>query len=170
MTLEQISRQFEARRTAPGRFMARCPAHPDRSPSLSISSGRHDRVLITCFAGCDIRDILTAVGLRFADLFPGPPPTPQQLMKMERERTARAALHERNRRAQRSVEGQLRKLESIRNQLGAKLAVLADVPEGDEVARLFHHVCDRHRIAHEELEQLLTKKESRAERLAEGTN
>jgi putative DNA primase/helicase len=33
-------------------WMARCPAHDDRSPSLSIADGAEGRILLTCFAGC----------------------------------------------------------------------------------------------------------------------
>ena len=37
--------------------MCRCPAHADKTPSLSIRQG--DRgLLVTCFAGCDAGDIL----------------------------------------------------------------------------------------------------------------
>ena len=39
---------------------ARCPAHDDRSPSLSIRDGDHD-ILFTCHAGCDRRDIISAL-------------------------------------------------------------------------------------------------------------
>ena len=38
--------------------MARCPAHEDRKPSLSISSGRDGKVLVHCHAGCDQRDVI----------------------------------------------------------------------------------------------------------------
>ena len=40
--------------------MARCPAHRDRSPSLSISAGTNT-VLLHCFAGCDFVDVIRAV-------------------------------------------------------------------------------------------------------------
>jgi DNA primase len=38
--------------------MARCPAHEDRAPSLSISSGRDGKVLVRCHAGCDQHDVI----------------------------------------------------------------------------------------------------------------
>ena len=38
--------------------MARCPCHEDRTPSLSISDGQGDTLLVKCFAGCDPVDIL----------------------------------------------------------------------------------------------------------------
>jgi len=44
----------------PGGGMCRCPAHDDRSPSLSVRIG--DRALLfKCFAGCDTRDVIRAM-------------------------------------------------------------------------------------------------------------
>jgi putative DNA primase/helicase len=40
--------------------MCRCPAHDDRSPSLSVRAGR-TRLLLHCFAGCKASDILRAL-------------------------------------------------------------------------------------------------------------
>jgi hypothetical protein len=37
--------------------MCRCPAHPDRKPSLSVRVGDH-ALLFKCFAGCDSRDVI----------------------------------------------------------------------------------------------------------------
>jgi hypothetical protein len=50
-------------------WMARCPAHKDQGPSLSITE-TSDKVLVHCFAGCHPQAVLDAVGLRWADLFP----------------------------------------------------------------------------------------------------
>jgi hypothetical protein len=55
--------------TGQGKWLARCPAHDDRSPSLAVREAG-DRVLVHCFAGCAVADILLAVGLEMADLFP----------------------------------------------------------------------------------------------------
>jgi len=66
-----LPRLDKVREMAPGRWMARCPAHEDRSPSLSIRQA-DDRLLIHCFAGCAAEDVLTAVGLTFEDLFDEP--------------------------------------------------------------------------------------------------
>ncbi|MCK4414944.1 MAG: hypothetical protein KAY32_15525 [Candidatus Eisenbacteria sp.] len=46
-----------------------CPAHEDRTPSLSVSEGEDGRVLIRCHAGCSIEDVIAALELRMADLF-----------------------------------------------------------------------------------------------------
>ena len=50
------------------RFVACCPAHPDRNPSLSISLGERG-LLVKCWAGCTVEEIVQAMGLRTADLF-----------------------------------------------------------------------------------------------------
>ena len=61
------------RRTGPGRWLARCPAHADRSPSLSIRETSDGRVLVHDFAGCGAIDVLDALGLEWSDLFPPDP-------------------------------------------------------------------------------------------------
>lgn len=50
--------------------MARCPAHDDRSPSLSIKELPDGRVLVHCHAGCGALDVIAAVGLEWDALFP----------------------------------------------------------------------------------------------------
>jgi hypothetical protein len=52
--------------------MARCPAHEDRSPSLSIRGTPDGRLLIHCFGGCPTQLVLQALGLDFGDLFDKP--------------------------------------------------------------------------------------------------
>lgn len=54
------------------RFIARCPAHQDRSPSLAGRLKPDGRILMHCFAGCEPDAILSAIGLNFGDLFPAP--------------------------------------------------------------------------------------------------
>ncbi len=64
-----ITRLHGVKNTGPNRWLARCPAHDDRSPSLSITD-RDGRVLLHCFGGCETEDVLGAVGLRFTDIMP----------------------------------------------------------------------------------------------------
>lgn len=54
-------------------WTARCPAHDDSSPSLSVSEGGDGRALVHCFAGCSVGDITAALGLTVVDLFVDPP-------------------------------------------------------------------------------------------------
>ena len=56
--------------SGPSSWMARCPAHSDGRPSLSVRETLDGTVLIHCFAGCEKTDILAAVGSTWADLFP----------------------------------------------------------------------------------------------------
>lgn len=50
-------------------YKALCPAHGDKSPSLSLKEGDDGRVLIHCFAGCLIEDVVAAIGMSMSDLF-----------------------------------------------------------------------------------------------------
>lgn len=49
--------------------MAKCPAHPDKKPSLSVGVGRDGRILLKCQAGCSPEDVVDALGLTMKDLF-----------------------------------------------------------------------------------------------------
>lgn len=63
----------DARQNGAG-WTARCPAHNDGNPSLSITS-TDDRVLLCCHAGCLTDDIVKALGITTADLFDTPKST-----------------------------------------------------------------------------------------------
>ena len=56
--------------TGAGRYLACCPAHSDKRPSLAIRELDDERVLIHCFAGCSVEEVLHAVGLEFDALYP----------------------------------------------------------------------------------------------------
>ena len=45
-----------------GRWMAQCPAHDDRDPSLSFKECDDGRILVNCFAGCPTEAVMDAVG------------------------------------------------------------------------------------------------------------
>jgi hypothetical protein len=77
----EISRESSIERVLPrlrgvkpagdGRWMACCPAHDDHNPSLSIRY-TNGRVLLFDFAGCELGDIVVAIGLGVCDLFDAP--------------------------------------------------------------------------------------------------
>jgi hypothetical protein len=50
-------------------WMACCPAHSDRVPSLSMGEGQNGCILLKCHAGCSQENIIAALGLKFSDLF-----------------------------------------------------------------------------------------------------
>lgn len=67
--LADVAERFKAK-LRHGKLRAHCPSHSDRRPSLCGEVGRHrDRVVIHCFAGCDVETVLRAVGLCTQDLF-----------------------------------------------------------------------------------------------------
>lgn len=71
MSAEQlVSRLTKVRVRGPGQCSAQCPAHDDKGPSLSVKELPDGRVLVHCFAGCDVADVMAAVGLDLSDLFP----------------------------------------------------------------------------------------------------
>ncbi len=56
------------------RGMCCCPAHADRTPSLSITLGKR-AILVHCFAGCANEAVIAGMaklGVRISDLFDGP--------------------------------------------------------------------------------------------------
>jgi hypothetical protein len=67
--LDRILDLLEGVRAQNGGFVACCPAHDDRVPSLSIREGDDGRVLLHCHAGCTKRDILDRLGVEWSDLF-----------------------------------------------------------------------------------------------------
>ena len=74
MKIEDILSRFEGvEQSAPDSWMARCPAHGDENPSLSITLKPDGKVLLHCFAGCVAEEICAAVGLKMSDLMPERP-------------------------------------------------------------------------------------------------
>jgi hypothetical protein len=69
--IDRLLARLEAvHQVGPGRWIARCPAHEDRRPSLSVRETADGCVLVYDFAGCGAADVLGAVELDFADLYP----------------------------------------------------------------------------------------------------
>ncbi len=69
--IEKITSRLDGvRMTGKDRAVARCPAHNDKTPSLSIRETEDGTILIKCFAGCGAADVLSAIGLELVDLFP----------------------------------------------------------------------------------------------------
>jgi len=64
-----LSKLPDARPNGSG-WMARCPAHDDGRASLSVAVGDDGRALVHCHAGCTPEAIVSAMGLRLADLIP----------------------------------------------------------------------------------------------------
>ncbi|MDZ4145692.1 MAG: hypothetical protein U1D29_14350 [Burkholderiales bacterium] len=65
-----LSRLEKVRQRQPGQWSARCPAHADKGPSLSVRETPGGAVLMNCFAGCDVAEVVAALGLTMSDLYP----------------------------------------------------------------------------------------------------
>jgi hypothetical protein len=60
----------KVKQTGANRWIACCPAHDDRKPSLTITEKDDGVILLHCWAGCGAAEVLGAVGLEFDALFP----------------------------------------------------------------------------------------------------
>ena len=71
----------KVKKTSKG-YQAHCPAHADKSPSLSVREGDDGRILLHCHAGCTAEAVVASIGLKLSDLYPAtntprrPPPAP----------------------------------------------------------------------------------------------
>ena len=63
MTAETIARVLGGRKAGRG-WTARCPAHDDHTPSLSIRDAEDNKVLVRCHAGCNQERVITALRTR----------------------------------------------------------------------------------------------------------
>lgn len=75
MNLEGVLARLQGVRRSGSGWIARCPAHSDRSPSLSVGEGREGRVLLHCYAGCTVEAVCTALGITIGELFTEPSKT-----------------------------------------------------------------------------------------------
>lgn len=71
LSIQEILGRLEGVRSAGEGWMACCPAHADRNPSLSIRE-RGGKILLHCFANCTTEAICDALQIRVSDLFSEP--------------------------------------------------------------------------------------------------
>lgn len=69
---ETILERLEmVRKTGNSKWIARCPAHDDGTPSLSVTEIENgNRVLIHCHGGCGALHILESIGMDWSALYP----------------------------------------------------------------------------------------------------
>ena len=63
MTAEDFAKALGGRKVGGG-WMARCPAHHDREPSLSIREADDGKILVHCHAGCDQARVISILRSR----------------------------------------------------------------------------------------------------------
>jgi hypothetical protein len=98
VNVDEILGQLERVHKTGRGWSARCPAHEDRNPSLSIAEGDDGRILLRCFAGCPTDRVCGSLGLKLSDLFAGDrfnhlhdwrPSTPEERQAAENSRLRR---------------------------------------------------------------------------------
>ncbi|MCE5327863.1 MAG: phage/plasmid primase, P4 family [Planctomycetaceae bacterium] len=72
-----LERLDAVKKTGPDQWQARCPAHGDQNPSLSIGRGDDGRALLHCQAGCSTMAVCKALDLPMQALFPPDQARPQ---------------------------------------------------------------------------------------------
>jgi len=77
---------------AEGQWMACCPAHEDKTPSLAVREAPDGAVLLRCFGGCTVHAVVAALGLNMAELFPPREPRHGAPKRLARTLTAYQAL------------------------------------------------------------------------------
>lgn len=60
----------KVRVTGSNEWVACCPAHDDRTPSLAIKDVGDGRILVHCYANCAVEDVLGSIGMTLSDLMP----------------------------------------------------------------------------------------------------
>ncbi|SAL24957.1 hypothetical protein AWB67_00973 [Caballeronia terrestris] len=76
-----LDRLDGVRQVGPGRYVAKCPAHEDRRASLAITEKPDGVLLVHCFAGCAVAEIVDAVGFNVSNLFPPREPGERGLLR-----------------------------------------------------------------------------------------
>lgn len=108
------------------RWVARCPAHEDKNPSLSMRLSESGALLLHCFGGCAPADVCAAIGLELGDLFPE-----RFEARPSRDRFHYHAMREAFRTLHR---------ESLVVAIGAEMTARGEALEPDDVARLWRAV------------------------------
>lgn len=110
-----ISRLDKVKSSGRGNWTACCPAHEDRHPSMTIREADDGRVLVHCFAGCSVDEIVGAVGLELGALFPEKP------IKQDPAMPARLRFNARD------------ILQSVADEFDICLVILGDIKNGKEI-------------------------------------
>ena len=118
-----------------GSWLVRCPAHPDRHPSLSIKEGNKHPVVMYCRSNhCTTLEILNALGLQWADLTTDKPLDREAMKAIGAERQRAADATRNRRRIKLAALDAAGKWERVASQLGM---LLARYPNDAKVGSLF---------------------------------
>jgi hypothetical protein len=71
-TIQAVLDSLQDVQQSNGSWLAKCPAHDDKSPSLSIGQAQDGKLLLHCFAGCEFDAIRSAMNLSPTPFTPRP--------------------------------------------------------------------------------------------------
>lgn len=115
-----------------GKWRARCPAHDDRVASLSVRAGER-AALLHCFAGCPVKEVCAAIGIKHSDIFydqtPNPSAARKSRIRKERAVFARARLG-------REIDAKRQADLLIRSRVGMDISEWMDLDLDEEMSRL----------------------------------
>jgi len=78
MTLNDFLRRLDGVKKNGSGYVAKCPAHPDDKPSLSIGEGKNGGIVLHCHAGCTAEKIVASIGITMRDIMPQETTKPKQ--------------------------------------------------------------------------------------------
>lgn len=145
MTAEALLGLLSGVKCNPRGWSSRCPAHNDKSPSLSIREGDDQKILLRCFAGCTIEEICSALQIQKRDLFPHQ--SSERIHAAQRERQRREQAKAQARRLNEARADLLREADSV-------IAAGSPIPTEAQSDRFMEALCDAHdAMRHEKGEQ-----------------
>jgi hypothetical protein len=101
VTIESFTSLLDGTKQTSRGWAFQCPAHADRHPSGAATEGEDGRILVKCWAGCTAAEIVAAMGLTLADLFPDTRKSPAEIQRQKEARERKRAADE----AERKREG-----------------------------------------------------------------
>ena len=152
MSAQEFARLLNGRKIGRGKWIARCPAHPDKHPSLSIAEGKRTAVVFKCMShGCSQDEVISAMGLTWREVLGDcrtDPEVVRQIRQVEAER-------ERQREYRNFLSWKaLDKIQFWHRKSQVLGRSLAKWPEQDKLAKQFHHALDMERRARKVWESL----------------
>lgn len=140
MILEELLPTLRKLRKAGQGWMACCPAHEDRSPSLSLRKG-HTGWLVRCWAGCTLDEICRALGIRVSELFfdSGHAMSSEEIQQRQRDRKRRERQKYLEAQASGATIDCIREAERF---LQVARGIDSSTWDPDRLDRELNHVCD----------------------------
>jgi hypothetical protein len=135
--------------TGPAKWAAACPLCKSRTGRpIAVRALPDGRALVYAFCACDTADVLNAIGLKLADLFPAGPPgqcfkperhpfdAMQVLVAIAHEITVTAMIAEDMRAVGTADDEQRERLRTAVRRLNAALDAIGDRPVPQEIRRI----------------------------------